>query len=1528
MVVAVGASAGGLDACRKLLGALPPHPGAAFIIIQHLDPTHDSLLVELLASHTEMTVLQAADGMRVEPDQVYVIPPGAYLAVHEGALRLSQPGARHGARLPFDFLLHSLAEQYGPRAVCIVMSGTGADGSQGLRAIKAAGGLVIAESPQEADYDGMPRSAIETGDVDLVLGIQDMPAALVARARHEPLSKSAAAAPPPADRNFAAIIDLLRTTTAHDFSLYKQGTLERRIGRRMAMASIGEGDMGGYLARLRQDRQELNLLANDLLINVTSFFRDPTVFDYLAAETIPALVRAHRPDQPIRIWVAGCSTGEETYTLAMLFREAIAAARLDIRLQIFASDTDADAVATGRDGLYPVSIERDVTPARLARYFLREDFGYRASAELRSAIVFTVQDVLTDPPFSRIDMISCRNLLIYLRPEAQARVISMFHFSLRQGGLLLLGGSETMGDFAGRFEIVSKSARLFRHIGRARPGEMGFAMSTGDGMRVSLRAGGQAPARQATVADLCRRLVLENYAPAAVLINQRNECLFTLGPLDRYLRVASGHPTHDLLAMARPALRTRLRAAIQQAWQSDARVTAPGGQVAHDDDRVKFRLDVHPVTHDSTRLLLVCFVDGTGAGPEAQRPGNENAAPVGVENDNAADLRRELEATRAELRAAIRNLELSGEEQTAINEEALSVNEEFQSTNEELLTSKEELQSLNEELTALNSQLQETLERQRTTANDMQNVLYSTDVATLFLDTALKIRFFTPATKSLFSVIPTDVGRPLSDLTSLAADGMLLDDARTVMATRVPQEREIEARNGHWYLRRILPYRTQNDGIEGVVITFVDITERRRAAEALEAARREAEAANVAKSRFLAAASHDLRQPVQALALLQGLLAKTVQGDAAKRLVALLDPTLSAMTTMLNTLLDINQIDAGTVQPHIVDFPVGPLLARLHEEFGVIASAYGLKLRLVPCGHVVRTDPHLLEQMLRNLLSNAVKYTKHGRVLLGCRHRGGVLVIQVCDTGIGIPPGELDSIFDEYHQVDNAARERSRGLGLGLSIVKRLGDLLGHRVTVRSRKGVGSTFSIEADMPHEPGPKPATGTSGGVPPDITGGTPPDIAGGTRSGVINDAAAVTALAPAPLPAPRFAPMPESMSAPMPESMSAPMPESMSAPMPESMSAPMPESMSAPMPESMSAPMPATGATRPAAILLVEDDPDIRDLLTLVLEAQGHAVTVAVDGVEALSLAARGRIRPDLVLADYNLPLQMNGLQLAAKLRERLHHQVPVIILTGDISTETLRDIAAQACAQLIKPVRPEELAELIARLVPPVSSGPDVPEPVPPAVVPETVAGPPIIYVVDDDRGVRESIRRVLQDSGHLVEAFASCEAFLQGYKPGREACLLLDACLPGMQGIDLLRRLQDAGQKLPSIMITGAGDVSMAVEAMKAGAMDLIEKPVSGRDLLDSVSRALEISHDSGKLTAIRHDASSHLAGLTRRQRQVLDMVLAGFASKNIAAALGISQRTVENHRASIMHRTGVRSMPALARLAMTAAWHGGDPGQ
>lgn len=1428
-VIGIGASAGGLQACTKLLEAIPAECAAAWILVQHLDPTHESMMVELLGKHTNMAVLQAVDGALIEPGKLYVIPPGKYLSVKHGELRLSQPTARHGARLPFDFLLHSLAEEFGERAVCLVLSGTGADGCAGLKKINDGGGFVVAQDPDEAGYDGMPRNAVLTGVVDVVLAVAEIPRAIMTREceRGRARAPETLVRPETPDDWLACVIDLLRAETAHDFTLYKPGTLRRRIERRIAMTTIKNGDKNAYLDILRTDPAERDLLARDLLINVTSFFRDPKVFDLLSRKTLPDLLHGQARDHALRVWIAGCSTGEEAYSLAMLFREQITTQTSVMKLQVFASDIDPDAVAFAREGLYPETIASDVSPTRLSRFFTKEENGYRVSPELRAAVVFTTHDLLADPPFSRLDFVSCRNLLIYLLPEAQAKVISLFHFALWEGGVLLLGNSETIGNGVGNFEAISKPERLYRRIGGRRSEPLSFSMGRSDGVRTPPRVGGDAATlRPATLAALCQRIVADDFGPATALINGKHECLYFSGRTDDYLKVAPGNALHDILSMAREGVRTRLLSVIQRATDERKKVSVSGGRMVRDGVDVAFGITAQPVSSEGSDLLLVYFIEE----PKPRHARNFDAPHTAQDLTRIAELEQEVASARAELRESNRHLETVGEEQKAINEEAMSVNEEYQSTNEELTTSKEELQSLNEELTALNNQLQETLERQRTTFNDLQNILYSTDVATLFLDKALHIRFFTPATRLLFNVIPSDVGRPLADLSSLAVDEALLTDAATVLQTLAPLEREIETGAGAWYLRRILPYRTQDTLVEGVVVTFVDVTERRHIADALEVARKEAEVATMAKSRFLAAASHDLRQPLQTLVLLQGILAKSVLGDKEKKLVRRLGEAADAMSGMLNALLDINQIEAGSVEPHPVSFPVNDLFDRLRDEFTYHAQSRRLSFHVVPCGLTLNTDPRLFEQIVRNLLTNAMKYTRGGKVLLGCRRRRGTLIVEVWDTGIGIPESEYQTIFEEYRQIDNEARERSRGLGLGLFIVARLAKLLDFKVLVRSRIGKGSVFSIEIKLP------------------ITG-TPVQS---LRERLATERAHVDLGLDARI------------------------------------------------------------------ILVIEDDPDVRELLEFFLAESGHRVTSAPDGVAALDLVVRGLANPDFILADYNLPNGMNGLATIGKVREALARDIPAIILTGDISTETLHAISGYGCEELNKPVKLDELTQAIARLLQPARSAPDVH---PPKVTEGIGAtGLPTIFVVDDDEQVRAAIRAVLEDDGHAVEDFAACEAFLGVYRPGREGCLLVDAYLPGMNGLELLKRLADMGAQLPSIMITGNGDVAMAVQAMKAGVLDFIEKPVGRDELLASVERALEQSRDTSKTVAWRASAASHIAGLTERQREIMELVLAGHPSKNIAADLGISQRTVENHRASIMKRTGTKSLPALARLALAAA--------
>jgi len=1198
-VVGIGASAGGLEAFRILLGALPPKSGMAFILVQHLDPTHASMMVELLAPHATMAIVEAAEGAPLEPDHIYVIPPGRYLSVRGSALRLSSPPGRPTVRMPFDFLLESLAEQCGDHAVGVILSGTAGDGAVGAKAIKAAGGLVIAQDPDEAEYDGMPRSAISGGAVDLVLPLARIPKALAEYGSHHYLQARTPGADVGEGEAYAQIIELLRKRTAHDFALYKPGTMERRIERRMALNGIAESQ--AYLELLTRDAVELQRLADDLLINVTRFFRDEAAFEVLSDEVIPDLVRQHLPNQPIRVWVAGCSTGEEAYSICMLLLEAIAKEQRGIRLQIFATDVDAEAVAIAREGLYPPTIEADVSPERLARFFVREEKGYRATRELRSPIVFSVHDLVSDAPFSRLDLVSCRNLLIYLRPEVQQKVVGLFHFALGQGAILFLGGSETVGAAGDHFEPISKKLRIYRHIGRSRPGDVELPLGRGETARTLwARPPRQAAGPRSGVGDFAQRLLLETYAPASVLVGRRHQGVYYFGPIDLYLKMPTGEASLDVLAAAREGLRAAIRTAIEKsAQQADAVNVA--GRVKRDGVSLPVSVTARRVSNAGEDLTLLSFVDL----PQADRSAEALPEPQ-VDTSRVARLEEDLAAARRELEAAIRDRDIAEEEIRAINEEAMSVNEEFQTTNEELETSQEELQSLNEELRALNNQLQETLDQQRSTADDLQNILNSSDIATIFLDDQLRIRFFTPAAKALFSVIATDVGRPLADLAHHFANEALLSDARAVLSSLVPTVLEVEAENGAWYNCRILPYRTKENRIEGVVITFADVTARKRAEDEANAAKLLAESANLGKSRFLAAASHDLRQPLQTLTLLNGLLGKKVKDPDALELVERGGEALMAMSGMLNTLLDINQLEAGVVRPEIVDLAIADLLDSLRTEFAYHAKAKGLGWRVMPCRLGVRTDPRLLDQMVRNLLSNAVKYTKKGRIVLGCRRRGDKLRIEVWDTGLGIPKAQLRAIFDEFHQIDNPARELSRGLGLGLAIVQRLGDLLGHTVDVRSQEGRGSVFCIEVPL------SPAGASLAGKGPSTALETPATLSG--------------------------------------------------------------------------------------TILIIEDDPALRESLALFATTNGHVVKTAADGADAIRLVEREGLRPDLVIADQNLPHDMSGLQVLDRLQATLGPGLPAIVLTGDISTATLREIAAKGYEYRTKPASTEDLARLIRRLL--------------------------------------------------------------------------------------------------------------------------------------------------------------------------------------------------------------------------------------
>lgn len=1416
-IIAIGASSGGLEACRILLKDLQADNPAAFILILHLDPSHDSMMVDLLEKRTRLKIVQAADGMILRPGHLHVIPPGVFLHIEQNKLHLSVPENGQAVRLPFDVLLRSLASDAGQMAGCIVLSGTGTDGSNGISHIHAAGGLVIAQDPQEAAYPGMPQSAISTGLVAKTLPISKMAEALKefvqngtgpASDARKPLQPTSHVKDALDIAKYDDVLSFLGGYAPQDISLYKRGTLQRRIARRMGLVGLGRSDIAPYLEILKSNADERAQLSADLLIHVTCFFRDGFVFDHLSAKALPALIAELPAGSPLRIWVAGCSTGEEAYSLAILCIEAMEAAGSRAQLQILASDIDPESIATARTGVFPKEIEADISEERLKRFFISEKGGWRVTPAVRDVIVFTVADLLSDPPFSKIDFVSCRNVMIYLTPDAQKRVVARCCFALRPGGLLLLGTAEMPGESEGCFAAADKKARLWRRVGQSHPADLHFATSKRDGVPEQAALGRNA------LADLCRRTVLEHHAPAAALLNSRLEVLYLLGPTEKYLTISQGHANSGIIGMLPKALRTRLRAAAASCTAENPLVTVSGG---HTNGQIRFRLTLHAVSSGPEPLLLVCFIDSTyQTASEPSKSATENGQAGQV-----ATLEADLEATRNHLSEALRDLDHEVEAHAADTAEALSVNEEFQSTNEELLASKEELQALNEELTALNSQLQETLERHRTTANDLQNVLYSTDVATLFLDLDLNIRFFTPAARAIFRVIPGDVGRPLADLASVSKDDNLVEDTQAVLTQLAPKEREIAGENGTWHLRRIQPYRSEGRQVEGVVITYVDITERKRTNAALVTTMRHADRATKAKSRFLAAASHDLRQPLQSMALLHKLQARHKRSTEGARLALLLDQTLSSMTTMLDSMLDENRIQTGIVQPKMRPVALAPLLAQLADEFAPQCNLKKLKLRLVPCSLWVQTDPLLLEQILRNLLSNALKYTPTGGILLGCRRREGAVSILVCDSGIGIAAADTKAIFDAYHQIETTTALSERGLGLGLSIVQSLAHLMDHPISVRSSLGKGSTFMITLPLAEQ---------------------------------ISESVSDTAR--------DFTQKRSKMQ---------------------------------------------TGK-----ILIVDDEAPVRKLLSEVLSNEGHSVIAQATPKDALAWANFDRVLPDILLTDFDFNNSTTGLRLVQDLRSIWGIAVPTIILTGDITTATAKRIAGEGHHHLVKPVKPETLNALISNILS--KEG---------ALKADNGHWPQAecttIHVVDDNPMIRETMRRLFEVEGWMVVTYASAEEFLEKPIPEAASCLLVDNQLPGMDGVALIARLRSQHCHLPAVMMTGHGDTAMAVAAMKAGASDLIEKPTSAAELLESVRQAIISARGGQALASARSVAQKRFDRLSERERDVLARVLEGAPNKIIAADLGINQRTVENHRASLMRKTGANSLPDLVRLALAA---------
>ncbi|HRD89137.1 MAG TPA: chemotaxis protein CheB [Accumulibacter sp.] len=873
-IVGIGASAGGLAAFEAFFSGLPgaTDPGMAFVLVQHLAPDHKSILAELVRRYTRMQVFEVEDGMRVQPNCTYIIPPNRHMAFLNGRLELLEPSEPRGQRLPIDFFFRSLADDQHEHAIAIVLAGTGSDGTLGVRAIKAEGGMVMAQDPASTEFDGMPRSAIATGLVDWQLPPAEMPARLIAYAAHAfgKLHHLAADPHPKVEGALKKIFVLLRAQTGHDFSQYKPSSIHRRILRRMSVHQIEALD--AYVRFLQQTPTEVEALFGDLLIGVTNFFRDPEAFQILEDQLLPVLFDDRPAGSVIRVWSAGCSSGEEAYSIAILLQERMEALKQSYPVQVFATDIDRRAIATARAGLYPASIAVDVSPQRLARFFSAEAGGaYRIHKSIRDLLIFSEQDLIKDPPFSRLDLISCRNLLIYLGAETQKRLMPMFHYALNPRGVLFLGTSESIGDSTSLFAVLDRKAKLYQRREDV-TGMQRVVMSRLLPPRTAIARGAAKTALPVppSLRELTEQALLQRLAPAAALVNGQGDILYLHGRSGAYLELAPGEAgINNVVKMAREGLRLELSTSLHKAVCSKESVRVEGLRVKNNGHFAKLDLSIHPLTTDLTAppmspLYLVILEEARTPVPEAEQRLPGASGGVDVDASDSADARlaavtEELRARDEYLQSAHEELETANEELKSSNEEMQSVNEGLQSTNEELETSKEELQSVNEELTTVNVELQTKVADLSRANNDMNNLLAGTGIATVFVDHQLRILRFTPSATQIINLIPGDVGRPVAHIVSnlVGYDG-LLADLQAVLDTLEPKDAQVQNKSGLWYMMRIRPYRTLDNVIEGAVITFADITEMKRMEDSLDSANKLLRLGVVVRDAFDAITMQDL----------------------------------------------------------------------------------------------------------------------------------------------------------------------------------------------------------------------------------------------------------------------------------------------------------------------------------------------------------------------------------------------------------------------------------------------------------------------------------------------------------------------------------------------------------------------------------------------------------------------------------------------------------------------------------------------
>ena len=1077
-VVGIGASAGGLEALETFFDAMPAEANMAFVVVQHLSPDFKSFMNELLGRHTSMAIYPVEHGMAVQPNAVYLIPPKKEMIISGGRLMLTDKDPTQSLSLPIDVFFHSLAADRGERAVGVVLSGTGSDGSRGIRAIHEAGGLVIVQDEESAKFDGMPGSAIATGLADFVLPPEHMPDALLRFLNHPLGSDSAGAATTPSvaeGGRYSEVFELLREKYGLDFAFYKPNTVARRIERRMSIQRVS--DLGDYVHMLRHSPVELGTMYKDLLIGVTQFFRDPEAFQTLRQELLEPMI-ARAGEEGLRMWVAGCATGEEVYSLAIILREVMAEAGKDVEVKIFATDVHSESLETAATGAYSEQSMENVSPQRRERFFQRNGDLYTVCPDLRKMVVFAQHDLIKDPPFTKLSLISCRNLLIYLQPIVQKKVLSLFHFALNTGGALFLGPSETLGDLEKEFDAVHLHWKMYTKRRDVRlPTDLRFAGGANPlaGQMPNLPHVPHGPPSR-TDSRLSRAYdsLLDRYMPPSLLINDSRQLVHTFGDASRFLRPGAGRASLDILTLVEGDLRIALSAALQRATQEDRPVSYRGVRIRGEQDDIHVRLEVERLDEKDTRggsytLVTIHEVQAPPkqlpASEKTDESDNEQFDVSAESRQRISGLEEELQYTREHLQTVVEELETSNEELQASNEELLASNEELQSTNEEL-------HSVNEELYTVNGEYERKIKELTQMTNDMDNLLRSTEIATIFLDEQLRIRKFTPVAASLFNLLPQDIGRPIDHIAyNLGGENQLIHDAHRVLEDGTVIVKEVQDRGEHWLLKRVLPYRDENQRLQGVVVTFVDIAEIKATEMALRDTMSQLQTKNAEMERFVYTVSHDLKSPLVTIRGFLGWLKRHVdegQAEKAAEDVGLIDQAVSRMGESFEGLLQLARSGQALNEPQDVDMT--DLAEEVVEMLDGIIREHGVKVEIAPDMATIRGDRLRLRQVLENLLENAVKFMgdqPEPTVEIGQRDQKNGPVFFVRDNGIGVDPKYHEKVFELFDRLD----PNIEGTGAGLAIVRRVVEAHGGGVWIESNgDGTGSTFCFTLDeVPSQPG---------------------------------------------------------------------------------------------------------------------------------------------------------------------------------------------------------------------------------------------------------------------------------------------------------------------------------------------------------------------------------------------------------------------------------------------------------------------------